>query len=54
MFPESKLYKRNIILPCAKPHPRLVYANITGAILGVYYVWGFQQNCRDQKVLAAQ
>lgn len=32
--------------------PRLVYANITGAILGVYYVWGFQQNCRDQKALA--
>lgn len=29
----------------------LVYANITGAILGVYYVWGFQQNCRDQKAL---
>eukprot|EP00913_Durusdinium_trenchii_P034656 g32420.t1 len=29
----------------------LVYANITGAVLGVYYVWGFQNNCRDQKAL---
>ncbi|CAJ1405156.1 unnamed protein product [Effrenium voratum] len=29
----------------------LVYANITGAVLGSYYIWGFQRNCRDKKAL---
>ena len=28
---------------------RLFYSNIAGAVLGIYYVWGFQRNCRDNK-----
>lgn len=26
----------------------LVYSNVLGAVLGVYYVWGFRINCRDK------
>lgn len=26
----------------------LVYSNIVGAVLGAYYIWGFQANCRNQ------
>jgi len=29
----------------------LVYSNICGAILGMYYVWGFHRNCYDPKSL---
>ncbi|CAE7839767.1 SWEET7B [Symbiodinium sp. CCMP2592] len=29
----------------------LVYSNVAGAVLGIYYVWGFQRNCRDNKAL---
>ena len=28
---------------------RLFYSNVAGAVLGIYYVWGFQRNCRDSK-----
>uniref|UniRef100_A0A7S0AE51 Sugar transporter SWEET1 n=1 Tax=Pyrodinium bahamense TaxID=73915 RepID=A0A7S0AE51_9DINO len=29
----------------------LVYSNILGAFLGIYYVWGFQYNCRNKQTL---
>ncbi|CAE6926039.1 UBP8 [Symbiodinium natans] len=29
----------------------LFYSNVAGAVLGIYYVWGFQRNCRDSKAL---
>jgi len=29
----------------------LVYSNVAGAVLGIYYIWGFQRNCRDSKAL---
>ncbi|CAE7683563.1 SWEET7B [Symbiodinium sp. CCMP2456] len=29
----------------------LFYSNVAGAVLGIYYVWGFQRNCRDNKAL---
>jgi len=29
----------------------LVYSNVLGAFLGVYYIWGFQRNCRSERSL---
>jgi len=29
----------------------LVYSNVMGAFLGVYYIWGFQRNCRNKASL---
>jgi len=29
----------------------LVYSNVLGAVLGFYYVWGFQHNCRNKHAL---
>merc|ERR1719379_1166024 len=31
----------------------LVYSNLLGAILGVYYTWAFQANCRTVQALGA-
>mmetsp|Transcript_80390 Transcript_80390/g.172066 ORF Transcript_80390/g.172066 Transcript_80390/m.172066 type:complete len:428 (-) Transcript_80390:21-1304(-) len=29
----------------------LVYSNVLGAFLGIYYIWGFQRNCRSDRAL---